>query len=107
MSAERKSQTPAPVGPAAQIQREADALYQNNRVVARAVGAEVDLEAKEIRFEEIYNSDDLLLPEECDFQKFAILIQRIAFATKIDRGTPEKGRVLRGVVAGILRYREQ
>ena len=93
--------------PPKSAEREEDALYQNDRIVARVLGPEVDLRAKEIRFGEIYNSDGLLLPEECEFQKYRILIQHIAFASKIDRAAPHKGRVLRGATADILGYREQ
>lgn len=52
-------------------------------------------------------SDHLMLLEECEFQKYRIVIQRIAYGSKIDRTAPEKGRVLRGVVAEILGYRAQ
>ena len=86
--------------------RVADAIYQNNDLVARVVGAEVDHEAKEIRFQEIYNSDYLVLPDECEFDKYTITVRRIGFATKIERGSEHKGRVLKDVVAEILRCRE-
>lgn len=83
------------------------AIYQNGRVVARVTEAEVDLEAKEVRFAELSNSDELLLPEECEFRKYKIMVQRIQFAAKQDKGALHKGRVLRGVVAEILGYSEQ
>ena len=86
--------------------REDDAVYQNGRVVARVADPQVDSEAKEIRFAELYNSDELLLPDECEFQKYTIMVQRIAHATKVDKGALHKGRVLRDVVAEILGYRE-
>lgn len=88
-------------------EREADAIYQKNRVVARVVGPEIDLKAREIRFQEINRSDELLLPEECEFQKFRILIQEVTWAVKLDRGNEHLGRILRGVRADILGYREQ
>ncbi|MGO9270641.1 MAG: hypothetical protein ACLQOO_10390 [Terriglobia bacterium] len=86
-----------------QAPRIADAIYQNNQLVARAIGAEVDLAAREIRFREIYNSDYLLLPHECEFGQFTIMVQRIGLASKIERGSEHKGRVLKDVVAEILR----
>ncbi len=107
MKEDRASETPAATKPAAPEAREPDALYQNNRIVARVQEAEVDLEAKEVRMGEIYNSDELVVPDECEFQKYRILIQRIAFATKVDRVEPHKGRILRGVSADILGYLEQ
>lgn len=88
-------------------EREPDVIYQKNRVVARVVGPEIDLKAKEIQFQEINRSDELLLPEECEFQKFRILIQDITWAVKLDRGNENLGRILRGVRADILGYREQ
>jgi hypothetical protein len=87
--------------------REPEAIYQNGRLVARVAGAEVDHEAKQIRFAELYNSDELLLPEECEFHKYRMLIQRVADATKVSREEPHKGRILRGVVADLLGHREQ
>jgi hypothetical protein len=87
--------------------REQDAIYQGDRIVGRVAQPDVDLEAKELRIGEIYNSDQLMIPEECEFQRYRILIQRIAYATRIDRAEPHKGRILRGVTADIQGYREQ
>ncbi len=86
---------------------QADAIYQDHKVVARVVEPEVHWASREIHFGEINRSDDLILPEECEFQKYRLMIQRIEYASRIDRNAPEKGRVLRGVVAEILGYREQ
>jgi hypothetical protein len=93
--------------PGSASSREGDALYQNGRVVARVGETEVDLETKEIRFDEIHNSEHLMIPEECEFRDYRILIQRIGYATKIQRGEEHKGRVLRGVVCDLLGYREK
>jgi hypothetical protein len=89
------------------VSYEEDAIYQDGKVVARVVGPDVRWNDREIHFTEINNSDDLILPEECEFQKYRLMIQRIGYASRIDKNTPEKGRVLRGVVAEILGYREQ
>jgi hypothetical protein len=88
-------------------QRDSNAIYQDGRMVARVVEPEIDLEAKQIRFSEVFESDDLLLPEECEFQKFRIMIQTVTWAAKIDRANPSKGRVLKGVVADLLGYTQQ
>jgi len=64
--------------------REPDAIYQGDGIVARVLDPEVDLETKEVRFREIYSSDDLLLPDECEFQKYRIVIQRVAYASRIN-----------------------
>ena len=85
---------------------EEDALYQNGKVVARVAGPEVQQNAREIHFAEVHRSDDLILPEECEFQKYRLMIQRIEYASRIEKNAPEKGRVLRGVVSEILGYRE-
>ncbi len=87
--------------------READAVYQENRLVARVIDPQVDLEAKQVRFGELFQSDTLMLPEECEFQKYRILVQKIADATKLDRNAPDKGRILRGVSADIVGYNQQ
>lgn len=88
-------------------EREQDGIYQGDRIVARVIDPEVDLQAKEVRFSEIYNSDELVLPDECEFQKYRILIQRVAYASKVDKQEMHKGRILRGVTADLLGYREQ
>jgi hypothetical protein len=88
-------------------QRDPDAIYQGGRIVARVAEPEIDLKDKEIRFSEIYGSDELLMPEECEFQKYRIMIQTVAWAAKIDRADPGRGRVLKGVVADLLGYTEQ
>ena len=88
-------------------EREADAIYQNGRLVARVLEPEMDSKAKEIRFSEVFNSDELMLPEECEFQKYRILIQRVGYASKVNKEEPHKGRILRAVVAELLGFREQ
>lgn len=88
-------------------EREADALYQSDRVVARVLEPEIDEAGKEVRFGEVYRSEDLLLPDECEFGKYIILVRRVLSATKVDKASAEKGRILRGVVAEIRGYREQ
>ncbi len=87
--------------------RDQDAIYQGGRIVARVLDAEVDEEAEQVRFGKVYNSDELLLPDECEFQKHRIVIQTIAFASKVEQTALPKGRILRGVTADILGYREQ
>jgi hypothetical protein len=93
-------QTPA-------VPRDDDAIYQDDRLVGRALDARVDQEAREIHFGEIFSSDDLLLPDDCEFRNYRILIQHVAFASKEERGAAHKGRVLRDAVAEILGFREQ
>jgi hypothetical protein len=94
---------------AAPGERAEDTIYQGNppRQVARVLEPEVDWGTKQIRFSEIYQSDELVLADECEFQKYRVMIQRVEFASRVDKGAPDKGRVLRGVVAEILGYREQ
>ena len=87
--------------------RKQDAIYQNGEIVARVVQPEVDLDAKEIRFDELLESDHLVLADECEFQKYRIIIQKVAFATREDRRQGQKGRTLAGCTAEILGYIEQ
>lgn len=87
--------------------REQDAIYQGGKLVGRVVDPKVDLKDKQIMFEEILGSDHLMIPEECEFQEFRIMIQKVTFATKIDKRPGHSGRTLGGCVADILGYREQ
>ena len=95
----------APAGQAAKY--EEDAIYQNGKIAARVSGAEIRSNSSEIHFDEINDSEHLLLPEECEYQKYRLIIQRIEYSSRIDKTAPQKGRELRGVVAEILGYREQ
>ena len=107
MSEETKSSQDA-VGSGGQPAKyEEDAIYQDGKIVARAVGPEVRQADREIHFTEVNDSELLMLPEECEFQKYRLMIKRIEYASRIDKNAPKKGRVLRGVVAEILGYREQ
>ncbi len=76
-------------------------------MVARVADARVDNEAHEIHFAELYNSDYLVLPDECEFQKYKIMVQRIGYAAREEKSALHKGRILRDVTADILGYREQ
>ncbi|HUY13063.1 MAG TPA: hypothetical protein VMX16_05430 [Terriglobia bacterium] len=87
--------------------RQADAVYQQGQPVARVEGAEVDPEKKTIHFGELYNSDFLILADECEFLEYRIFIRKIEYATKEDKAVLHKGRILRGVKGEILGYREQ
>lgn len=81
---------------------EDDAIYQKDAVVGRAQGVEVEREPGKIHFAEIHNSDTLMLPDECEFRGYKILIKKIGYATYIDRQSHDKGRILQDVVAKIL-----
>ena len=87
--------------------RPENAIYQRGREVAKAADARVDSETREIHFGEIYQSDELLIPDDCEFREYRILIQMVGFATRQEIGAAHKGRVLKGVVAEILGYRQQ
>ena len=87
-------------------ERDANAIYQKNRygkerAVGRVADVEVDEKGKEILFGEISESDDLLLPDECEYQKWVILVRKIASAVAQDKANPQRGRVLKGVTAEI------
>lgn len=88
-------------GPAS---KDKDAIYQNGKIAGRVVDSEVDTEAKEVRFAEIYESDWLLLPEECEYLHYRIIIQKVMEATKVSADARQRGRILRGCVADIVGY---
>jgi len=95
---------PAPAARTGNYQE--DAIYQDGKIVARAVGAQVRRDGREISFAEINSSDNLILPEECEFRSYRLMIQRIGYASRLDKNAPDKGRVLREVTAEILGARE-
>ena len=92
-------------------ERDDEAIYQwsfhhGDRLVARAVGPEIDEEAKRVRFAEITHSDLLLLPDECHFRKYKLEIHTVGDAKKTDTTNSEEGRILRQVTAQITGYVE-
>ena len=92
--------------------REQDGVYQwsfhhGDRLVARVVKPQIDESSKRVTFVEITHSDLLLLPDECQFQKFKLEIDAVGDAIKVDKIEPEKGRILREVTAHITGYVEQ
>lgn len=92
---------------ASPVSREQDAIYQKGKLVARVLNPRVDLTAKEIHFDEIYNSDDLLLPDECEFQNYRIIVQSVGYASRAVPASGDKGRVLRDCKADLLGYSVQ
>jgi hypothetical protein len=87
--------------------RQENALYQNGRPVAEVLEPRIDATSREIHFAEVYRSDELLIPEDCEFREYRILIQKIGFASRQEAGAAHKGRVLKSVVAEVLGYRQQ
>jgi hypothetical protein len=85
--------------------RDPNAIYQNSKLVARAREPEIDEAGKEVRFTQITDNDELRLPDECEFQKYVLIVRRIAHATK--EKSEKRERILRGVVAEIVGYWEQ
>ena len=102
MGGKSKAEDAAPAAATRRGDYEEDAIYQGGKVVARVVGANIRQESREVWFAEINSSDNLILPEECEFHNYRLMIQRIEYASRIDRQTPEKGRILRGVIAEVL-----
>jgi hypothetical protein len=86
--------------------RAENSIYQKGRRVAEVLDTRIDLRAREIQFGEIYHSDELLIPDDCEFREYRILIQTIKFASRQEAGAPHKGRVLKGVIAEILGSRQ-
>ena len=87
--------------------KESDAIYQNGEKVGQVIGAEMDEANKKFTFAEIHHSDYLLLPEECDYQKFRIQIHDVEYATREGTEAAQKGRILRKLAGEILGYSEQ
>ncbi len=93
-------------------ERDDNGIYQwsfhhGDRMVARAVKANIDESSKRVTFMEITHSDLLLLPDECQFRKYKLEIDTVGDAIKVDKVEPEKGRILREVTGQITGYVEQ
>ncbi len=86
--------------------KESDAIYQNGKKVGQVIGADVDEANKTFTFEEVHHSDNLLLPDECEFQKFRIQIHDVEYATREGAEAAQKGRILRKLAGEILGYSE-
>lgn len=86
--------------------RESDGIYQKDKLVARVREPEVNEGKKEVRFAEVYESDDLLLPDECEFEKYIVLVREVESATKVGPKNRPAPRKLCGVRAEIVGYRE-
>jgi len=99
------SEVPAAPSPRAEAAAGPDpnGLYQKGRLVARVKDPRIDEAGKEVRFTEIYESNSLLLADECEFRHLVLLVRRIAAATK--ENNPSRSRTLQGVVAKITGYR--
>ncbi len=87
--------------------REEDAIYQAGQLVARVQEPQIDAESKQIHFDEVYSSDYLLLPDECEFRSHRIVVRKIGYATKEEMQSVHTGRILRDVTAEILGHRSQ
>ena len=86
---------------------EENALYQNGEIVGRAVEPEIDEANRKIRFKQIDGTDKLLIPDECEYQKYRIVIDKVASATKEGAEALQKGRVLREIEADITSFGDQ
>ena len=49
--------------------REPNAIYQRDQLVSRVTDARIDQEGKEVQFQELYNSDFLVLADEDSMKK--------------------------------------
>lgn len=84
--------------------REPDAIYQKGKLVARVKEPEVDEAGKEVRFAQVIDNEGFMLPEECEFRNYRLQVRKVAYATK--ELSKSRERILRGVVAEIVGYRE-
>lgn len=89
------------------MEREENALYQNGELVGRVVGPDIDEANRKIRFQEIHGADWLLIPDECEYQKYRIVIDKVEYATKESQEAVQKGRILRDIEADITSFGEQ
>ena len=85
--------------------RETDALYQGYKVVARVSGAAVDEAKSEVRFDEIYQSNQLDLGAEFEFQKWRLNFDSAESMTMLTASAPQKGRIIEKAICKIAGMR--
>ena len=83
-------------------QREIDAIYQNNVLVARVVGPTRDDANQRLLFQEIFESNGLDLSREFEFQKWRLKFLGAETMAMLDASRPQKGRVIEAAVCQIL-----
>ena len=88
------------------MMREADGIYQNDKLVARVRTPEVKEQDKQVHFAEVYDSDFLSLLDECEFGKYTLIVRTIDTATKVGANHEAAPRKLTDVTAEIVSYRE-
>lgn len=85
--------------------REKDALYQGGRILARVSGAVIDEAKSTVRFDEIYNSNELNLGAEFEFQKWRLRFRSAESVTMVLASAPQKGRIIEKAVCEIAGLR--
>ena len=85
--------------------RERDGLYQGGRLVSKVTGPTVDEARSEIRFNEIYQSNELNLGAEFEFQKWRLKFRAAESIVMISASAPQKGRIIEKVVCQITGVR--
>lgn len=82
--------------------RESSALYQDLKLAARVSGARVDEATNLVEFEEIYQSSDLDLNREFEFQKWRLRFKGADMIVGLDSSAPQKGQIVSKAVCTII-----
>jgi len=85
--------------------REQDAIYQNDKIVARLGNGEFKKENKTIYFNQLEYSNELNLDEIFEFQKYILQFISYKAMIQLDSSQSHKGRILKGVSCRIIDLR--
>ncbi len=86
--------------------REAYAIYQSGKIVARVSGVKIDRHNHKIFFEEVYNSQTLNLEAEFEFQKWRLKFLGAELIISLDTSQPQKDQIITQAVCDLLSTRE-
>ena len=83
-------------------QREKDSIYQDGKIVAKIIEGKINQQNNAYFFKEIYNSNNLNLEKEFEFQKFKLKHKRHESGTYLDVTQPHKGKIIENVICEII-----
>lgn len=82
-------------------EREADAIYQNDKLVAKVSGALVDEANGIVTFDEIYQSNDLNSNEIFEFRKWRLRLKSADALIGLSATAPQKGQIIERAICKI------
>ncbi|PIQ90629.1 MAG: hypothetical protein COV71_03540 [Candidatus Omnitrophica bacterium CG11_big_fil_rev_8_21_14_0_20_41_12] len=86
-------------------QREKNAIYQNDSIVARVKNLSFREESNGMYFDQLEYSNSLNIEKEFEFQKYILKIIKIENLINMSSSESHKGRILQQVYCSVIRKR--